>query len=1080
MSSSRVRVRMHMKEGDGEGLSKPRAAFIEDYDMAGEQNRERQSSSVKDWALREDDPEELSLIRQYQIRNRNRAAQLAFRERTGKRLKQLEADSENLEKQASASHAETEVLRKQIEDPNILLKDFRKDGMEASQETQVPDSKTVGYPTHTKGYQQSEAFVDDPARSSTPDLRSAPSLVSHSRRRRCSHQNFGSCFRCRTSREPPKSRSLNTPAAKTDSSLQALAEFLTSGLSALPGVEQPEWHIHANALTPPETPTLENENTALDSLAVGSAVIPKPVNSKEVADEELQDQHKGRNPDVVRKDEQVTPAASNEGEDHQLRKVHVPAIPSRSSTDSNRVAKSGVPPDARWTKISKNLVDARVLDDSNERYKEVTNEVVVFRVLTKEEIYHYAIKTQESRKKKAGVLEKEPSSRSSERDLKDLVPRRKEVSVTLANDVVELVGQSESSKQDDRRQMEEKISTGNAARPTENGDDAIHSITESLKVNQEQVHALKTRNAKTDQDSREDSNRRILIFTFFAVNFLILGLLLDFFPPMFSIYDKREIRLLLRPAFTWSYKSLPDVTLDYSTVSSNYHAIGACMIRILGSISYLYRNNLSRRSHQKWYQRWHRVSQSNSWHRRGLPCTMTLISIILYIGSGTELVMLIVAKPGVSFESSALYEFWHTFCCLAGCLLLYMVIPETSSHTLKELEHISSTPLRKDGFFNIAKMKWLLRDLRQESQSFFLSVKKQLSFSRNVQTTILSPTEEKEGESPRKQRIHGQCRCGYRFCDDFAELRPLAIAEYGESLLRRVSTSRGRASPVDQAVRSKSGGDMGTTRPQSSNWSSFVSSPGTGIMTIVKAFMDKKSSAPPLPQYEVENGGAAKPGSSSCNNELLYLLMCIPQHQYATKLLQPQISAIRSDQDFFLLVRDNYRQMRGRIRRLLSLKALRSVKFVQLEMYKSELVDIRKQDDLPPEDKKEEYRYNPVPAEIIPPVGENHMLHLINHPTHAEEDGFVLDRIPKKLRERLLVCPSRGTGLGWGIYFIEGWHVSIITIVTFAVLLAGSLAFLICWSVLKHDVQGASGVAAYIVAFLGLAIGSIQAVFELT
>ncbi|KAG7008227.1 hypothetical protein G7Y79_00006g018470 [Physcia stellaris] len=82
-----------------------------------------------------------------------------------------------------------------------------------------------------------------------------------------------------------------------------------------------------------------------------------------------------------------------------------------------------------------------------------------------------------------------------------------------------------------------------------------------------------------------------------------------------------------------------------------------------------------------------------------------------------------------------------------------------------------------------------------------------------------------------------------------------------------------------------------------------------------------------------------------------------------------------------------------------------------LEMYKSELVDIRKLDDLPPEEKKDEYRYNPVPADIIPPVGENHMLHLINHPTHAEEDGFVLDRIPKKLKERLLVPPH--VGLVW-------------------------------------------------------------------
>ena len=77
----------------------------------------------------------------------------------------------------------------------------------------------------------------------------------------------------------------------------------------------------------------------------------------------------------------------------------------------------------------------------------------------------------------------------------------------------------------------------------------------------------------------------------------------------------------------------------------------------------------------------------------------------------------------------------------------------------------------------------------------------------------------------------------------------------------------------------------------------------------------------------------------------------------------------------------------------LSLKTLRNIKFVQLEMYKSQLVDIRKQDDMPPIDKRDEYRYEPIPAEIIPPVGENHMLHLVNHPTHAEDDGLLLNRI---------------------------------------------------------------------------------------
>ena len=326
-----------------------------------------------------------------------------------------------------------------------------------------------------------------------------------------------------------------------------------------------------------------------------------------------------------------------------------------------------------------------------------------------------------------------------------------------------------------------------------------------------------------------------------------------------------------------------------------------------------------------------------------------------------------------------------------------------------------------------------------------------------------------------KKRILSQCHCGHRFFDDYYELKDGAAVEYGELLQRRSPSST-----LDRPSERKASSGWSSFKKGNSDLMSSFMSLIYGVAAFGNSRLERDDAGISLPQYRMENTGKERPSSPGQNDELLFLLLCVPHSQYATKLVQPQISAVRSDKDFFRLLRVNYQQMRGRVKRALSLKTLRSIKFVQLEMYKSELVDIRKHDDLPPEIKKDEYRYNPIPAEIIPPVGENHMLHLINHPSHAEEDGLLLDRIPKKLRERLLVCPSRGTGLGWGIYFIEGWHISVITLVAFAVVLTGSLAFLICWSVLKHDVQGASGVAAYMIAFLGLAIGSIQAVFELT
>ena len=59
--------------------------------------------------------------------------------------------------------------------------------------------------------------------------------------------------------------------------------------------------------------------------------------------------------------------------------------------------KKGVPPGARWTKISRNLVNPAALEDAHERFEERPDYVIVLRVLSKEEIQKLAVKTQEIR-----------------------------------------------------------------------------------------------------------------------------------------------------------------------------------------------------------------------------------------------------------------------------------------------------------------------------------------------------------------------------------------------------------------------------------------------------------------------------------------------------------------------------------------------------------------------------------------------------------------------------------------------------------------------------------------------------------
>jgi hypothetical protein len=57
--------------------------------------------------------------------------------------------------------------------------------------------------------------------------------------------------------------------------------------------------------------------------------------------------------------------------------------------------KTGIPPEALWTKVDRRLINPAALEAGNERFEERPDYVIVLRALSKEEIQTYAIKTQE-------------------------------------------------------------------------------------------------------------------------------------------------------------------------------------------------------------------------------------------------------------------------------------------------------------------------------------------------------------------------------------------------------------------------------------------------------------------------------------------------------------------------------------------------------------------------------------------------------------------------------------------------------------------------------------------------------------
>ena len=65
-------------------------------------------------------------------------------------------------------------------------------------------------------------------------------------------------------------------------------------------------------------------------------------------------------------------------------------------------------------------------------------------------------------------------------------------------------------------------------------------------------------------------------------------------------------------------------------------------------------------------------------------------------------------------------------------------------------------------------------------------------------------------------------------------------------------------------------------------------------------------------------------------------------------------------------------------------RTLTGVKFVKFEMYRtSQSVDARLKNDVPPTTNPD-YRYAPVPVDLIPPVGENRLMHFFYNSDCAE------------------------------------------------------------------------------------------------
>jgi hypothetical protein len=109
------------------------------------------------------------------------------------------------------------------------------------------------------------------------------------------------------------------------------------------------------------------------------------------------------------------------------------------------------------------------------------------------------------------------------------------------------------------------------------------------------------------------------------------------------------------------------------------------------------------------------------------------------------------------------------------------------------------------------------------------------------------------------------------------------------------------------------------------------------------------------------------------------------------------------DLQLFQALKGQYAVLRRWWQRLCSFKTVTCIQFVRFELHRKALVDIRKIDDIPPPIRQNEYRYNPIPTDVIPPIGKNFLMHLYHHPEDADQDTICLSRFPKMKNQRLQI-----------------------------------------------------------------------------
>ncbi|KAF1959671.1 hypothetical protein CC80DRAFT_466719 [Byssothecium circinans] len=313
--------------------------------------------------------------------------------------------------------------------------------------------------------------------------------------------------------------------------------------------------------------------------------------------------------------------------------------------------------------------------------------------------------------------------------------------------------------------------------------------------------------------------------------------------------------------------------------------------------------------------------------------------------------------------------------------------------------------------------------------------------------------------APRCTRVWFICSCGQAIYDDYAEVTLGGVGK--KQKLLRILSIRGRYYKTTSS-NTETRGIMNMFK---------------GLFTSYNAPIENTS----LPRQQRRSSNAGVKSQNICTTHPLsdpdghrYIHWCIPWTRYTMRMHSLQTCQIYSDFDFFTALKARYGNSKSRFRHFLSLKKPISLRFVKFQLYHKQLVDIHEAANIPPESRKDEYEYLPMPTETIPPVGSNLLMHFFTHPNDAASRPVLLPSIPKRKRDKLEPCPVRGSSVGWGIDITTGTNELKLFLLGLLACM-GSLLFGVVWTVNMGDIQGGFGAAGFMFALLGFTVASLKA-----